>query len=488
MISKKQIISFYIIIAVFVAINAIFILSEKSYLFSLFPLLTLVLVSLVYYPIDKVLFVSVCFIPFSIPLKEYFDIDFNLDVPTEPLFIFITLIFALKLIRDKNFDKDFFKQPITLSIIIYIFWQVITTFTSTIPIVSIKHIIMQIWFIVPFFFLMSLIVKNLKNVKKFLWLYIIPLTVVIIIIMVQHYMFGFTLASSAFIQKPFFYDHTSYGATLAMFIPVLIFFCVNREEKKYIRMVSFSLLTLFIVALIFSYTRAAWVSLAASLALFFMMKFRLNYRIFIVVSIVAMIGFFIFQKDIFMQLSGNKQDSSDNLMNHVASITNVSTDASNLERINRWNCAIRMYEEKPFFGWGPGTYQFEYAPFQNFYEKTYASTNNGDEGNAHSDYLGALAETGLIGMLSYIFIVFSVIITAIKTYNKVNSKSLKLLLITLNCSLFTYFVHGFLNNFLDKDKIAVAFWAFIAVITVINLYHSNDYFKDNKTTCEKDRI
>ena len=34
---------------------------------------------------------------------------------------------------------------------------------------------------------------------------------------------------------------------------------------------------------------------------------------------------------------------------------NVSTDASNLERINRWNCAIRMYAERPFLGHGPGT-------------------------------------------------------------------------------------------------------------------------------------
>ncbi|MGB0271742.1 MAG: hypothetical protein ACPGAJ_07495, partial [Schleiferiaceae bacterium] len=48
----------------------------------------------------------------------------------------------------------------------------------------------------------------------------------------------------------------------------------------------------------------------------------------------------------------NTQDSSDDLNEHVASVTNVSTDASNLERINRWNCAIRMYTERPFLGHG----------------------------------------------------------------------------------------------------------------------------------------
>ena len=79
--------------------------------------------------------------------------------------------------------------------------------------------------------------------------------------------------------------------------------------------------------------------------------------------------------------------------------TNISTDASNLERINRWQAAIRMYEDHPVLGFGPGTYQFEYAPYQMSQEKTAISTNAGDRGNAHSEYIGPLSEEGLPGML-----------------------------------------------------------------------------------------
>ena len=53
------------------------------------------------------------------------------------------------------------------------------------------------------------------------------------------------------------------------------------------------------------------------------------------------------------------KDSSDNLLKHITSISNISTDASNMERINRWKCALKMFVEKPVFGWGPGTYQFQ---------------------------------------------------------------------------------------------------------------------------------
>ena len=44
----------------------------------------------------------------------------------------------------------------------------------------------------------------------------------------------------------------------------------------------------------------------------------------------------------------NTTDSSDDLNEHVASVTNVSTDASNLERINRWKCALRCFRSVHF--------------------------------------------------------------------------------------------------------------------------------------------
>ena len=80
-----------------------------------------------------------------------------------------------------------------------------------------------------------------------------------------------------------------------------------------------------------------------------------------------------------------------------------------------------MFEEKPAFGWGPGTYQFQYAPFQFSREKTIISTNAGDLGNAHSEYLGALAETGLVGMLSFIAVLIFIFVTAVKKYTHIET-------------------------------------------------------------------
>ena len=112
------------------------------------------------------------------------------------------------------------------------------------------------------------------------------------------------------------------------------------------------------------------------------------------------------QNPILEKLEANRQDSSDNLIEHFTSLSNISTDASNMERINRWKCALQMFYERPFFGWGPGTYQFHYAPFQVSSDRTIISSNYGDAGNAHSEYLSALSESGVLGFVTFFLVVF----------------------------------------------------------------------------------
>jgi len=170
-------------------------------------------------------------------------------------------------------------------------------------------------------------------------------------------------------------------------------------------------------------------------------------------------------------LEQNRQGSTNNLSKHAQSITNITTDDSNMERINRWKCAMRMFKEKPAFGWGPGTYMFEYAPFQFSYDRTSISTNAGNRGNAHSEYIGPLAESGVLGMLTFLLIVIFVVYYGIKVYRNTADDTLKKIAISVLIGLITYFFHGTLNNFLDTDKASVPFWGFIGIIVAIDVYN-----------------
>ena len=112
-----------------------------------------------------------------------------------------------------------------------------------------------------------------------------------------------------------------------------------------------------------------------------------------------------------------------------------------------------------------------YAPYQFSYEKTIISTNAGTLGNAHSEFLGAMAESGIPGMLSVVFLVFSIFWYGFITYSRLRKtdQSKARFVLGLLLGLVTYFVHAFLNNFLDSDKIAVPVWSFVAIIVANGL-------------------
>jgi O-antigen ligase len=179
-----------------------------------------------------------------------------------------------------------------------------------------------------------------------------------------------------------------------------------------------------------------------------------------------------------MKMEKNKQTSSGRFTEHIQSIGNVRNDVSNLERLNKWSCAIRMFEERPFFGWGPGTYMFQYAPFQNSWEKTIISNNSGTIGNAHSEYLGPLSEQGIFGFLSILTIIGLTIRTGLRVYFKTKKRNLKVLVLSILLGLCTYYIHGLMNNFLDTDKASALFWGFTAMLVAADVYHTRPIAKD----------
>jgi O-antigen ligase len=286
-------------------------------------------------------------------------------------------------------------------------------------------------------------------------------------------------------MHPFYNDHTAYGAALAMMIPVFIGFIFNSGVKKKIQLLAGLIVLFLLTAIVISYSRAAWLSLFIALIIFLIIYFRINFKVVIAVVDLFIGYIFLFPNNILFSLKKNNQDSSLNLAEHVQSISNIKSDASNLERLNRWNSALRMFQERPFTGWGPGTYQFLYAPYQLSKEKTIISTDLGDNGNAHSEYIGPLSESGILGLLTFLTIIFFVFKTSIKIYkNSANSQVRNLVLISL-LGLVTYYIHGFLNNFLDTDKASALFWGFTAIIASLDVYHFHTEYSENNTDLKK---
>ena len=121
----------------------------------------------------------------------------------------------------------------------------------------------------------------------------------------------------------------------------------------------------------------------------------------------------------------------------------------------------------------PISYQFVYAPFQLASERTIISTNLGDRGTAHSEYLGPLSEEGVLGLLSVLALFGYAVYLGLMLYHRSTEKEVRLLSLVITLGLITYFVHGFLNNFLDTDKLSVPVWGFMAILVALDVYHSH---------------
>jgi len=335
--------------------------------------------------------------------------------------------------------------------------------------VSLKYLLARLWFVTTMFFMVTRLFEDTRNVHRFLWAYICGLSIVVIYTLIRHAQLGFEHDPAHWVMTPFFKDHTSYGAILAFFLPFslsAISFPGYSLTRKGVAFVLFALMS---VGLFFSYTRAAWLSLIGALGVFLVLRLRIPAWVLGLILVVGLAVVWFEREQITIALERNREESSDDIGEHVKSISNISSDASNLERINRWNSALRMWKERPFFGWGPGTYMFQYAPFQAAEDRTIISTNFGIQGNAHSEYLGPLSEQGVLGMLLMLGVVVTTVVIVLKLYPRMPVGADRRLLMATFVGLVTYYLHGGLNNFLDVDKASVPFWAFTALVVLMDL-------------------
>jgi putative inorganic carbon (hco3(-)) transporter len=465
--SNQRITILYVLSSIFIGLNCYMVYSQVYWL--LFLPLFLVILYLYFYSLDKILLLITALTPVAINITQ-FEFNVGVSIPSEPMMLGVLLIFIIKLFYNSQVDQKVWSHPLTIVIGLQLLWMLITSITSDMPLVSFKHLLARLWFVVPFYILGVHLFRKRSNINLFVWFYTVPLIGVIAYTTYNHSLWGFDEQAGHWVMEPFYNDHTAYGVILALFIPLFFGFAFGRVYSKTTRFLSFLVLVILMIALVLSYSRAAWLSLAFAVGVLFIVLFRIKFKWILFVSVIFGITFYLFSFQILDRLEKNRQGPSANFVEHLRSISNISTDNSNLERINRWQSALRMFEDRPVFGYGPGTYQFEYAPYQRAKEKTLISTNAGDKGNAHSEYIGPLAEQGLPGMLLVFLLVGTFIVIAMRVYRRSTNREVKMLSLSLMLALLTYFMHGTMNNFLDTDKASVPVWGFMAAIAALDIY------------------
>ncbi len=452
----------------FMGVNAYFMFNDNYYLNAL-PL-ALVIAYIAIFHTTTAFLLTVFLTPLSVNLEEFTHGKIGLYLPTEPILFGLMLFIILKELKAPIMSKEFWKHPITLSLGFYLMWVLMTSITSEHPVVSFKFLLMKLWFIVPILMIGFNIFKKKNNIIKFLWCYTLGMTIVIIYTLIHHWGYSFREKEGHWVMSPFFKDHTIYGASVAMSIIFVIGLLTYKKHALQAQVVLVLMFIITLIGLYFSYTRGAWLSIVFAVGIWVFIRYKVKFKFLLSAALIVLSVIFFSWSKIEMELAKNKHEHTTTKFDErIRSAANISSDASNLERLNRWSAAWDMFKDRPVFGFGPGTYAFEYAPYQDPNKLTIISTNFGNQGNAHSEYLGPLAEMGLIGMLSVLAFVAALfysgimLLINIKRYTPKETE-MYVLILCIILAMSTYFFHGLLNNYLDTDKASIPVYGAAAII------------------------
>lgn len=388
---------------------------------------------------------------------------FSLKTPLELLVIILSATYVLKWSQGLKVPKLNWFHPLVLLLIIDLLWTLVTTINSELLSVSIKRFTLNSLFLLGFFFLFHQTVKEKQH--KLYKLYGLGILLPILLISIKHAYHGFSQNTSFIMSQPFFDDHTQYGACIAFIIP---YFLLHVKTEKGLNWVNLLISLVLFFAVITSYSRAAWISLIAAFIVYFLLKIKLKFHpLMVIVTGLIIIGSLNFSH-YYDDLKSTEVKYADDVSQHLTSVTNLQNDASNLERINRWVCAYRMFEDRPLFGFGPGTYQFVYDQYQTTEFMTRISTHKGDKGNAHSELLNRLSEQGLVSALLYLVILLYILFLSMKTYYRLTDPKKKKLLLASFLGLITFYVHGLFNTFTDIAEMSLLIYGSMAILLLFD--------------------
>jgi len=395
-----------------------------------------------------------------------------ITLPSDFMAIALLYIWLLKLPDNLKAYQKLLKHPLLQIILLFWGWMFLTSLTSTMPVVSLKFWLSATWYLAAFLGCSLIFFRKYSTCIRWPWYAAIPLLIVVSYTIFMHALERFSLHASYTIMQPFYKEHTAYAASIGLFVMVYGILAIKSDSPGIYRIGAGCLFFLMLLAVITSYTRGAWLGIFVGTIVGVLLSNWKRLRFFFSISLLVsllLIPFLLNMKIIF---DTDEHSKSKSMEEHLLSIINTRTDLSNKERINRWVAAYGMVQQKPLFGFGPGTFAMQYAPYQQARFKTIISTNQGDNGTAHNEFLLAASEMGIPGML---------LITAVfglsfwySAQGVLRNSPHRYLYAIACCSLTTFYVHAMVNNFMDQDKVAIPVFVCWALIIALDTWHLQD--------------
>ncbi len=421
-----------------------------------------------------VFFMLMACIPISIEYE--FPNGLGTDLPTEPLIVGLMLAYFLFIIKKGIIIRagQFFRHPITLLLLLHFGWIIITTLNAQNHILSIKYSLAKMWYITTFYFLAGYILRDYRRIELFFWSIFIPLLAALMFALFRHAQLGFSFDDVNKAVQPFFRNHVNYASITVVFLPFVFWAWRWYRGHFAVRVLLFFGILVFLVAVQFSYTRAAYVCLVGTLGYYFVVRWRLT-RIALV-AITVFFSFFIYnllQENKYLDYAPDfNKTITHHKFENLLTATAKGEDISTMERVYRWVAGAHMIAERPVLGFGPANFYDAYRAYTVNSFKTYVSDNK-EGSTVHCYYLLIAIEQGVPGFLIFIALLFTVLIRGEDTYHRSDTAKKSLVMTAL--LVFVAILQILLiNDMIETDKIGSFFFMMAALIANLDDYSVNN--------------
>jgi O-antigen ligase len=225
---------------------------------------------------------------------------------------------------------------------------------------------------------------------------------------------------------------------------------------------------LLLLAVIFSYARAAMLAVVFAAVVAVAIRLRLvNLIMPCLYGIIAIGMVYLVKNNNYIDLRPNYERTymHRNFSDHLIA-TFKGQDMSSMERLYRWIAAVRMSNDRPIVGYGPHAFYYYYKPYTVNMFKTYVSRNE-EHSTTHNYFLFMLVEQGWPAMLLYALLVMVVFAHAQRTYFSLHDRFYKYCTLGIAMAFAACFINNFFSEMIETHKVGSLFYVFITLLVIL---------------------
>lgn len=228
-----------------------------------------------------------------------------------------------------------------------------------------------------------------------------------------------------------------FAAYLAAVLPLplaLIAFNVTTLRRRF---GLFALSLVLAVCLLLTFTRGAWLGFFAGFLLLFLFAGMRRF-----VTAIVIFALLVSLATAFAPAA---------VKSHLGSLAKIGTDLSSADRLIIWKTGWKMFMDMPLFGHGLGT-------FMSVFER-YRPAGYNEIVYAHNCFLQMAAETGIMGLLAFLWLCASVILRAFSRFLKSSDNLIRAAALGAAACVSAFLVNSAVDTILYSLPLAVLFWS-----------------------------